>query len=339
MSRTGFAAGLVLLLAAPARGQGLKERALIPGHEQEVLCLAFSADGKLLASGGTYADKVRRVSKAEVKVWDVATGKERLRLEVPGSWVSALAFSPDGKYLAAASLFGPVLIWGLPGGKPRALPARLDSPSATLTFSADGTKLGAASDGEASVWEVATGKQLARLRREPRSRGATFSPDLRLLAWPDFQDVDLWDVAAGKVVRTLADHRGEVQRVRLSADGKTLLAAASWCDRDYAPHVEIRTWDVQTGKVRRTLRDPVGFLQGLALSADGELLAVAGPEYLDGKVRLRVLYAATGKELGAVGPVALQRLGFGPLALSPDGRLLAAGGERGIRLWEVRPGK
>jgi WD40 repeat protein len=339
MSRTGFAAGLVLLLAAPARGQGLKERAGLPGHEQEVLCLAFSADGKFLASGGTYADKVRWVSVGEVKVWDVATGKERLRLEMPGSWVSAVAFSPDGKYLAAAGQIGPILVWGLPGGKPRALPARLGSPSPTLTFSADGTKLAAASDGEAGVWEVATGKQLARLRREPRySRGGAFSPDLRLLAWPDFQDVDLWDVAAGKVVRTLADHRGQVQRVLFSADGKTLLAAASWWDKDYDPHVEIRTWDVRTGKVRRTLRDPVGFLQGLALSADGELLAVAGPEYLYGKVRLRVLRVATGKELGAVGVGAVAGRLLGSLAFSPDGRLLAAG-ERAIRLWEVRPEK
>jgi WD40 repeat protein len=335
MSRTGFAAGLVLLLAAPAPGQGLKERVGLPGHERRVECLAFSADGKLLASGGSRVDPQRRLSEGEVKVWDVATGKEQLRLAWPGPGVAALAFSPDGKHLAVAA-HGAILVWGLPGGNKRGLSGRLSGQMATLAFSTDSTRLAAASDGEAGVWEVATGKQLARLSREPRYGRGAFSPDLRILAWPDFEDVDLWDVAAGKAARTLADHRGAVERVLFSGDGKTLLAAASWGDRDSNSHVEIRTWDVKTGKVRRTLRDPVGYLYDLALSADGELLAVAGSEYVDGKVRLRVLHAATGKEWGAV-PVA--RRWLVPLALSPDGRLLAAGEERAIRLWEVRPGK
>jgi hypothetical protein len=82
----------------------------------------------------------------------------------------------------------------------------------------------------------------------------------------------------------------------------------------------------------------VGFFQRLALSPDGELLAVAGAKHIDGKRELRLLHLASGQEVGTAGPAPWPRR-FIALSFSPDGRLLAAGLEKGVRLWEVRRGK
>ena len=93
---------LVIACLTPLTGRS--EDKVLEGHEGGVRCVSWRPDGKSLASAGH--DKT-------VKVWDVATGKEKAALTGHTSWVISVAWSPDGKTLATASLDKPIKLWAV----------------------------------------------------------------------------------------------------------------------------------------------------------------------------------------------------------------------------------
>ena len=181
-----------------------KELRSFVGHTGEVSALAFSADGKLVASGS--ADRT-------VRIWDTATGKELRRfadlekqlLAIPGQRLRSVAFSPDGKTLAASASM--ILLWDADSGKLlHKLPGDRD-----LAFSPDGKLLASGcSDGVVRLWDPATGEQVRQwLANRWSPNGLTtlaFSPDGKTLATAGMRDhaIRLWDPATGKEVRLAA---------------------------------------------------------------------------------------------------------------------------------------
>lgn len=246
--------------------------------------------------------------------------------------INALAYSPDGKLLAAAGYREIRLLSSESRGLVRKLSGHAGNVM-SVSFSADGTKLITAAGepglfGEARIWNVADGAMVREFRGHKDSLyAAVLSPDGALLATAGYdQAIILWDANSGAEVRTLAGHNGAVYDLAFSADGK-LLASAS-ADRT------VKLWDVASGARLDTFGQPLEDQYAVAFSPDGRRLAGAGR---DNRIRVwqlsesraegtnKLLYARFAHE-GAIGK----------LAYSRDGKLLASTAEdRTVKIWDA----
>ena len=303
--------------------QGLSfpdEKPVMPSESKTpVLSVAFSPDGRTLASGG---------NNVAIMLWDVATGENTATFFNYGS-VHSLAFSPDGKTLAAGSAGQSFRLWDVASGTATELKGHTDSVR-SVAYSRDGKTLASGSlDKTIKLWDVATGKNTATFVGHASGvDSVAFSPDGKTLASGSFDEtVKLWNVATGKNTATLNGHASMVVSVAFSPDGKTL--ASGSFDKT------IRLWDTTTGNNTATLEQDAGLLDSLAFSPDGKTLASGSGDKVSGVIwlwdmanprRVTVLKGQT-NEVHAV-------------AFSPDGKILASGSYDGtVKLWDVNTAK
>jgi WD40 repeat protein len=288
-------------------------------------CVALSPDGKVLAAP---AQSDGAGVSEQVVLFDTATGKELRRLGEPlGSLCAQLAFSPDGKAVAASEWqAGKVHVWDAATGKEVALwkahePWKGFGRSiAAVVFSADGKRLVTAGAGDKVVrlWDAATGKAVRSFTGHAGGvHCAALSPDGRLLATGSADaTARLWDVATGEELRVLSGFRHGVAAVAFSPDGKTLLTGSEGPSK---------VWEVATGKQVRELPGDRGWLAGAFFTPDGKRVVTGGGRLV------HVRDAVTGRDVHAF---AGHEDSLHGLAFSPDGKLLAtAGADRTVRLW------
>jgi WD40 repeat protein len=249
--------------------------------------LAFSPDGKQLASGHQYGS---------VRLWDVdgiLEGKEgSLEPLEPGAKrrafvhtgisigavsIVSLAFSPDGKRLAAGSEDYRITILDTASGKVLRSFVGHAATVVALAFSTDGKRLASAShDRSVKIWDTSSGKELLTLGVHAGPvHAVAYSPDGKSIATAiDNAHIRLWDATTGKALRTLEGQQGEVLSLAFSPDGKQLVAG-------YRESV-VSQWDLESGKKLTTSRH--GAEQG----------------YQDAAVT-KVLYSLDGKQLVSLG--------------------------------------
>jgi WD40 repeat protein len=238
---TGSSTGKLLFWDVAERRQSGET---LNSHDGTIAGVAFSPDGKTLAAGGcARLPGSTSCNQPDLRLWDPATRKP---LDAPKSghtsWITSVAYSPDGKLLATGGADRAVVIHDLRAGTERTMTGFSDTVNA-VAFSPDGQQLAAAlSDGTLSLWSVTSGKRLGAPLTGHESRATTigFSPDGRLLASGGADSrVILWDLSSMRPLSRapLPAHTGEVKSVVFSRDGASLISSG----RDGA----IMLWDLE----------------------------------------------------------------------------------------------
>lgn len=263
----------------------------------------------------------------------------RTVLTHPYGGFHTLAFSPDGKSLAAgANNDETVWLWDVVARKGREGPWEHKRTIMAVAFSPDGKTLAVGSgDGVVTLWDLATNKPSRALKAEMLVHAMAFAPDGKSLATA-LKEVTVWDVGTGKERARCAGHWGGTKCVAFSPDGQTLATAGA---EPFAGTV--RLWDAKTGKERAALwkatADTLAVPECVAYSPDGKSLAWAGGNgaRFNTPGAVKVWDVAGAREVtsfdGHTGRVFC-------VAFSPDGATLATGSfDRTVRLWDAKTGK
>jgi len=189
------------------------------GHAGKVLSVAFSRDGKFLASGGK--DNM-------VFVWDIVGNALVRQFAGHADQVYSVAFSTDGKWVASASFDQKAIVWDIVSGQPVKTITGVNKLVAAI-FSSDDRWLATAGwDGNVTIWDTDSWQAVRVFPGDGQIVTTTaFSPDSKLIASGGYDHaVRLWDTATGALVRTFNGHTETVWGVEFSPDGKTIASAS-----------------------------------------------------------------------------------------------------------------
>jgi WD40 repeat protein len=325
--------------AKPPSGQRVRPKVVVnvpPANVQPVRALAVSPDKSMVAAGRSN----------QIHIYDAGSGAYIRSLFAPDlttpdkkpvqaahlSLVEALVFSPDGKFMASGS-FQEVNLWDAQTGKLRQQLTGFADRVVALAFSADGKLLSTgggppSEDGELKVIEVASGKVLLDIKagHSDTVYGVSFSPDgTKLASCGADKFIKVFEIPSGKFLKSFEGHTHHVMDVGWKPDGKLLASGG-------ADNV-IKIWDYEKGEQVRTINNAHGkqVTRLVFVGTTSQFVTCSG----DQQVRFWNVDTGQGGRVFSDSKDFLYAVG-----VSPDGTVLAAGGEEGVvRLYNVPKGQ
>ena len=285
------------------------------GHTSTIESVAFSPDGKTLASAGRDGLAI---------LWEAQTGALLHKLEVRTNLVSSVAFSPDGRTLATGDYDNMVKVWDVRNGShPQTLKGHW-SPVTDVAFSRNGTLASGSWDSSVRLWNPNTSAVLHELKAPSSTvRCVAFNSDGSAVAAGNGSRVEIWNSESGRHLMTLRGHAYSVISIAFRPDGSKLASAGE--------DGTVRIWDTETWQQEGVISEHPQWPTSLAFGPDGSSIVTG---HLDNSVRLwdprtgRILNKLTGLR------------GFGnSVDFNEDGTKIAAAGFGEIRLWNPKTGE
>jgi WD40 repeat protein len=295
--------------------------------------LAFSPDGRLLATTGP---------KDTARLWDATSGREIGELPGHSDHVQSISFSPDGKRLVTGSYDRAVRIWDIAsitksaaangGAGDRAKTGAVlhvmqghGGAIMSAAFSPDGSRLATASlDGSIKLWDPATGQLCATLvGHQSWVNSVSFDKDSRtIVSGSSDGTVRVWSVETANLERTIDATNAEVRSIALSFDGKWVAAGLRYGG--------IRLWDAKSWREQLNFQGHESDVWSLAFAPDAQTLVSANGDW-NRPGQIKLWRVPSGEYVGS-----LQHTGeVLSVAISPDGKRIAAGGGDGtVHIWK-----
>ena len=333
-------------------------RLTLAGHSQYISSVAFSPDGKQLASGsndktvklwnpftgalkhilGPHGKAINSVAfspdgqllasafRMHINVWDTATGSLQRTIEGHSDNISIVAFSPDGKQIASGSYDYTIKLWNTASGALQQSRQSHLNVVTSVVFSPSGQLLASASgDGTIKLWEISLEPRpwIMEWNKE-QVHWLAFSPDGKKLLSANLGDetLNLWDITSGILQQTLKVDSAQAGSTVFSPDSRQFLSSP-----DISRTLDL--WDTSTQTLHHSLKGNLSDLSTAAFSPDAKLLAVGSRH--NANIELWDIATETLKYTLS-GHTTISSIVF-----SLDGKLLASA-DSPLRLWSVASG-
>jgi WD40 repeat protein len=288
----------------------------LSGHTDAVRTLAFSSDGRTLASGS--ADRI-------VKIWDLQTQKPILQKDDTGE-IFSVAFSANSQILASSGEDRTIKLWNLQSGALMGQLNQHDWQVGSVAFSPDNqTLVSGSQDGAIELWDLHTQKFNRTLSKDAnRVNVVAISPDNALLISGNIDNtIQVWDLSTKKLLHTLKGHSGQVNAISISLNSAVVASGST--------DGTVKLWNLHTGELLQTLVGHLDSVQSVAFHPDGRTLVSGSTDQT-----IKVWHGWTGQLIQSFYEPSGEVLS---VAMHPDGQVFASGSKSGmIKIWRV-PGQ